>query len=80
MESENTQKIRKMKFIGELAARAVTATFCPWLIKVPHGLQNWQFLTFSYLRMYLGYMLEFVHISKQHWKEHSQQVLFDDHK
>ena len=48
--------------------------------KVPHGMQNWHFLTYSYLRMYLSYMPEFLHTSKQHWKEHSQQVLFDDHK
>ena len=57
----------------------VTSAGSQW-VKVPHGVQNWFFFTFLYLRMYLGYMLEFLHTSEQHWKEHSQQVLFDDHK
>ena len=42
-----------------------------WSLKVPHGVQNWHFWTFSYLRMYLGYMLEILHTSKQHWNEQS---------
>ena len=46
-----------------------------WSLKVPHGMQNCLFFTFSYLRMYLGYMLEILHTNKQHWKEHSQHYL-----